>query len=61
MSKDLCSERPLPALCSRPRLISSASSDSGLSSISAKGRMSSSELTISPPNVYISAQLRFPP
>ena len=37
------------------------SSDSGLSSISANGRMSSSELTIKPPNVYISAQFRLPP
>ena len=61
MSNDLCTKCPVPALCSRPRLTSSTCSDSGLSSISAYGRMSSSELTISPPSVYMSVQLRLPP
>ena len=50
-----------PSGAAGPRHTSPSSSDSGLCSIRAYGRMSSSELTISPPSVYISVKLRLPP
>jgi hypothetical protein len=51
----------VPRLVEASRLISSASSDSGLSSINAYGRMSSSDLMTSAPSVYMRAQFRLPP